>query len=317
MTSSFRKIDYSLRPAKYAERKMLAEVFRRLSHFGPVEDYVYVGFGSVWFSDFILFHRALGIREMISFEQSSGSKDRFEANKPYRVDVRYMKASKGLTTLDWQRHHFIWLDYDTTISGEVLSDARTVATEARSGTLLAVSIQCVAASELEDAANEGELSGIERFRQAYGRDRVGDGIHEDDLYGWPFGRLSRSMIFAEIEQSLSARNAQAHAIDFYPVCEIEYQDDAKMTTLVGVFVAPEDKDKFTWCEFDRLDFVPDPSKPVRIEMPKLTVRELRQIEQQLPIDDVSTMQLGSIPMSEAKNFARIYRYFPNFSVVES
>ena len=52
MSRSFERIDYSLRPAKHAERRMLCDVFRRLKPFGPVEDYVYVGFGSVWFSDF-------------------------------------------------------------------------------------------------------------------------------------------------------------------------------------------------------------------------------------------------------------------------
>ena len=63
MVDSFRRIDYSLRPAKHAERRMLCDVFRRLTHFQPVETYCYVGFGSVWFSDFVLFHRALGVSE--------------------------------------------------------------------------------------------------------------------------------------------------------------------------------------------------------------------------------------------------------------
>lgn len=77
MSGSFRRIDYSLRPAKHAERRMMCDVFRRLRPFGRVEDYMYVGFGSVWFSDFSLFHRALGIRDMLSIEKERSAEQRF------------------------------------------------------------------------------------------------------------------------------------------------------------------------------------------------------------------------------------------------
>ena len=36
--SSFRRIDYSIRPAKHAERRMLCDIFRRLRPFGRIED---------------------------------------------------------------------------------------------------------------------------------------------------------------------------------------------------------------------------------------------------------------------------------------
>ena len=60
MTASYRLIDYSLRPAKFAERRMLSEMFSRLKVFGSLESYRYIGFGSIWFTDCVLFHRALG-----------------------------------------------------------------------------------------------------------------------------------------------------------------------------------------------------------------------------------------------------------------
>jgi hypothetical protein len=101
MSASFRRIDYSLRPAKHAERRMLCDIFRRLRPFGRIEDYVYVGFGSVWFSDFALFHRALGIKRMISIEQAETARDRIEANKPFQIPVIYNQSTNVLPTLDW------------------------------------------------------------------------------------------------------------------------------------------------------------------------------------------------------------------------
>jgi hypothetical protein len=55
MSSSYRKINYTLRPAKNIERKMLCEAFHKLHPFGKVQNYRYIGFGSTYFSDFILF----------------------------------------------------------------------------------------------------------------------------------------------------------------------------------------------------------------------------------------------------------------------
>lgn len=49
---SFLAVDYRIRTNKSTERRMLADAFRRLSTFGQLEDYRYVGFGSTTFVDF-------------------------------------------------------------------------------------------------------------------------------------------------------------------------------------------------------------------------------------------------------------------------
>jgi len=321
MTASFRKIDYSLRPAKYAERKMLVDVFRRLTPFQPIEDYNYVGFGSVWFSDFILFHKTLGIKDMVSIEQSDSSRDRFEENRPFQIRIEFANSSVALPRLDWTKRTITWLDYDDTLVTPMLQDVRAIASRAVSGSVLAVSVQCMKAKALIEYHEENDpskASAIERFRQTFGRERVPDGAQDDDLAGWRYGALCRKILVTEIEQALSDRNTSPEtAIQFLPICEIEYQDDARMTTIVGIFVSPEEMNRYESCSFSRIDFIPADNKAIRIEMPKLTVRELRKIEQQLPNLDGRELALGSIPASDAEKFCRMYRYFPNFSVMEA
>ena len=51
-------------------------------------------------------------------------------------------------------------------------------------------------------------------------------------------------------------------------------------------------------------------------VPKLTVREFKKLESQLPLKEGVELQLGTIPVSEARRFAAMYRYFPNFAVLE-
>lgn len=320
MSGSFRKIDYSLRPAKHAERKMLVDVLRRLTPFQAVEDYCYIGFGSVWFSDFILFHRMLGINKMISIEQAEGARARFEENRPFNINIEFGNSSTVLPRLDWSERVIAWLDYDDPLEPGMLQDVRSVANRVRSGSVLAVSVQCVKAPSLIDYqrdTDEGKMTAIERFRQTFGRERVPDDARDDDLAGWPYGTLSRRMLITEIELALAERNLSAGTtLRFKSICEIEYQDDARMCTIVGAFVDEDEANRLEACAFERLDFMPATQRPIRIEMPKLTIRELRKIEQQLPKPVDRELDLGSIPASDAEKFCRMYRYLPNFAVME-
>lgn len=321
MKQSFRKIDYSLRPAKYAERKMLCDIFRRLRPFARVEDYMYVGFGSLWFSDFILFHRALGVRDMVSIEHSEGAKARIEDNKPFRIPVIYKPSLEALPDLEWARHQFIWLDYDDCLAAKMLADMRIVAERANPGTAITVSVQCSKAPELAQAEQDeapGAPAAIERFTAIFGRNRIPDGTAEDELSGWAYGALSRGVLLREIEEQLAVRNADGQLdLRFKLICEIEYDDNAKMTTFVGVFYSGQAEEALRNCHFETLDFLNEGGKPIRIEVPKLTTREFRRLESQLPLSPASQLQLGTIPPGEVKNFPNMYRYLPNFGVLET
>jgi hypothetical protein len=321
MTGSFKKIDYSLRPAKHAERRMMCDIFRRLKPFGPVEDYVYVGFGSVWFADFSLFHRALGIRDMLSIEQKESAKDRIEENKPFRIQVDYRKSKDVLPGLDWAKKQFFWLDYDDPLSPDILLDIQTVSRRASSGTVLAASVQCSQAVQVAEAKQDeapGSPSALARFVDLFGRDRVKADTDEIALYGWPFGALSRTIILSEIEAALAARNSAGTGASmlFHKICEIEYADDARMTTIVGIFYSADDSARLDACNFKSLDFLQGTSETIRITVPKLTAREFKRLESQVPLRPGEELSLGTVPVSEGRHFAALYRYLPNFAVLE-
>jgi len=302
---------------------MLLEVFRRLAAFDALEEYRYVGFGSVWFSDFILFHRAIGIRHMLSIEKSVTSRDRFEANKPFNIDVDYRPSSAVLPEMSYDRRQFIWLDYDDPITVDMLRDVATVASHARSGSVLAVSVQCHAVPDISEAEREASkdplaASAEERFKARMG-DRVPSDLSRAQLKSWPLGELSRRLFTSEIEISLEKRRlaSPSNALHFKPICEFEYEDGAKMTTMVGVFFDPGEEDRLDACRFDQLEFLANAGGAIYIPTPKMTVKEFRYLEKQLPLPPGRELDLGFIPRGEAGDFAKMYRYFPNFAVVES
>lgn len=321
MSASFRRIDYSLRPAKHAERRMLCDLFRRLRPFEKVEDYIYVGFGSVWFADFILFHRALGIKNMISIEQVETAKNRIEDNKPFRIPVEYMRSRDALVKLNWKSKNFIWLDYDDPLSIEMLEDVGIATRRAESGTVLTLSVQCTKAPQVAEYEEDPSISALDRFSNIFGRTRVPSNTNEKDLYGWKYADLSRKIIKNEIESILADRNSQKTPTDpdyikFHVIADFEYEDGAKMTTISGIFYSNRDTAILESCHFENLDFINPSSNKIRINIPKLTAREFKKLESQLPLPPDGSLELGSIPQSEANNFVGLYRYLPNFAVLE-
>lgn len=301
---------------------MLCDVFRRLAHFQPVETYRYVGFGSVWFSDFVLFHRALGIRDMLSIEQAAQSRARFEANKPFAIEIDFRSSSQALPELDYSKPQFIWLDYDDPINISMVNDVAVIARRASSGTVLVVSVQCVrppdvAEAERELATDPHAISATERFSARMNVDgviRVGSDLEREQLSNWAFGELSRSIFYAEVDRILENRRlaSPGSAVSYRRICDFEYEDGAKMTTLALVFYSEEDGPRVEACHFDNLEFLHPDGDPVFIPTPKLTPREFRQLESQLPLPAGADLDIGHIPVGETRRFAELYRYFPNF-----
>lgn len=71
MSKSGDKIDYSLRIQKSIERKIFGDIIRTLNYFGPIEAYRYIGFGSFYFKDFLMFYEDFNIQNGISIEIDS------------------------------------------------------------------------------------------------------------------------------------------------------------------------------------------------------------------------------------------------------
>jgi hypothetical protein len=200
-------------------------------------------------------------------------------------------------------------------------DTSAVATRAIDGTVFALSIQCMKAPELAEAQREKiddphATDAVERLIEKFGPSRISSKISDEDLTGWAYGDLIRSILINEIEFSLNTRNSSNpdQPMKFKLICEFEYEDGAKMTTLVGIFY--EDDEKLSLCRFESLDFMNEGGTKVRIPVPKLTVREFKQLEKQLPIKEGQKLDFGEIPANDGKSFANMYRYLPNYAVIE-
>src|SRR5215467_3649289 len=140
--SSTFKVQYDLRPAKQVERRMLMDAFQRLAESGfQIRDYQYTGFGSVYFVDFILFHKIFGLQRLLSLEHEAVLESRVRFNKPFScVDVRMQPAAVAIPNLSRDLKHILWLDYDGILRRDFLSDIKAALSILPAGSILLVTV---------------------------------------------------------------------------------------------------------------------------------------------------------------------------------
>ncbi|MEK0337376.1 MAG: hypothetical protein QQN41_08080, partial [Nitrosopumilus sp.] len=120
---SFGKINYLLRPKKQIERKISIEILQELQQIDhDFEDFQYIGMGSIYYYDYILFHKYLKIKKYISFDDKA-IPYRFEYNKPYDfIDFKNVHSTEFLENFTFDSNIIIWLDYDSFLNDDMFND---------------------------------------------------------------------------------------------------------------------------------------------------------------------------------------------------
>jgi hypothetical protein len=317
MKSSYEFINYSIRPAKCIERKMLCDTFRKLSIFAKVETYGYVGFGSTFFSDFSLFHRALNITNMISIEKDEEKQGRFLFNKPYKcINIVFGSSNEILPTLNWETRKIVWLDYDGSLGINILSDVNYFCAKAQPGSVIVVSVNAM-------PENNPELSMLEmpdyRFKllmEKIGANRIPAESKPADLGGWGTAKAYRKIISNEIHDSINSRNSGREInakIHYKQLFNFHYSDGAKMLTTGGILYDEGQTHLVNQCEFDKVIFVRSDENEYKIEVPSLTLKEIRSLNENLPSNEDEELELPSVKPSDINRYRKIYRYFPMFT----
>ena len=70
---------------------------------------------------------------------------------------------------------------------------------------------------------------------------------------------------------------------------------------------------FNACSFNELNFVRFGEETYNIEVPCLTMKEMRHLNAQLPKVGAAALALPGVPPSDIERYAELYRYFPTFA----
>jgi hypothetical protein len=316
--NSGRRINYGVRPAKSIERKMMRDLFNRLSVFDPLEKYRYIGFGSKYFCDFVLFHRYLNIGEMISIEADRNNKERYNFNKPYAdITVVPGMSTDVLPSLgNVEKKTILWLDYDSTFEKYMLDDVAIVSKTLSSGSNLSVSFNTEAIFSDRD------------FDLEYLKDTLKKMVGEEyvsptmDERGWKSSqRLAiflKNCVMDKILSVLKKRNISLRDEEKIKVKQVmffTYADGAKMATFSFLFYKQEDEHKVQNSRVNGLYFYRDEDVPFDIKVPNLTIKEIRHIMEVMP--DETKINKKIFAIKDVKELWDNYRYFPSFTEIES
>jgi hypothetical protein len=321
---SFEDVHYLLRPAKNVQRKMICEALARLEFLRPLAEYRYIGFGAIYFGDFSLFHRRLGIEKMTTIEGNLSAEDRVKFNKPFDcIEVEMGLSTSVLPVLKLESQpNIIWFDYDGVLKDYVRIDIRALAASAAPCSVIIVTLDArwkalVETVDSVEAPNPEEykaLSLAERITQLTGDNR----FLKADLVGDNLSEAYRQSMQAEMENGISERNREltesgsTNPVHCKQLFNFRYQDQAEMMTVGWLIYSENDTPRVNAAAFDNMDFHRDGKDYFRIKAPKLTFHEVRVLNRHLPCANPASIP---VPVSDEykADYTKIYRYFPSFA----
>lgn len=329
--SSYEKINYSLRPAKNIERKMLCEAFKELSYFEKINKYQYIGFGSTYFSDFYLLHRLLGINKLISIEKDIKNKERFEFNKPFScIEMKFGKSTTVLPKLELDTLSIIWVDYDSSLDNSMLDDLNTIVFNIKPGSVFLITVDVKPDYDkdilLQSRPDELKVLRLSELKKRVNQFKIPVDAENKNLDHIENPKIIYQIIDNQIIESLTKRNGGflKNKNIYKQLFHFLYNDGTPMLTVGGIIYSDKQSKKINEINFENLDFIRTNDDPFIIEIPKLTFKEINSLDSLLPtmINLKSGKIIGkssekkSIPKlkpEDIKKYSKVYRYFPNFA----
>ncbi len=327
---SYKTVNYSIRPAKSIERKMICEGLQKLVFFARLREFRYVGLGSTFYTDFVLLHKRLGIRDMIDIEWAGEDRHRFVFNRPYRcIRIKFGHSNEILPLLEYKQRTIFWMDYDGKLNGNVLADIRTVCSRAASGSVLIVTVNAEPYKKPRNVKKGFLDYSLEQMQKNVGKafprwvekpSGQNAEMKGSDLRNWGIATVYSRTMGGEVERCLKDKNSgveSALKMNALQLFHFRYRDSARMLTMGWVLFEERDSDKVAKCRFDELEFVVrNGGKPVEIEVPSLTLKEIRHLNAQLPARGLATVNAPGVAPEDVAKYAALYRWFPTFAEAE-
>ncbi len=309
---SYEKFNYLLRPSKQVERKLFIEALHHLRAAGyPIYDYTYLGLGSVFYADFILFHKYLYIDKMICAEKDEISR-RMRFNKPFGFVKLVMKPVSDLIAgLNRQAKYIVWLDYDTPLNSDILQDVYGFTQVLSPGSILLLTVEAeprLSAEGFEDLSLEQrEESLLEYFQDEFSRFSLG-GISAADVSRNELPVLLSRIMRTHIASSLVSRPD----LQFHQMFNFLYADGCQMLSLGGIIDESGATKRLRDSGVLKLKYVRTGDRSKTISVPPLTTREKGWIDKDLMTSGKKKKKGLGLDDKLLRNYAEFYKYYPNY-----
>lgn len=306
-TESYLKVHYELRPAKQVERRMLVDSLLALALAGfSIRDYQYTGMGSIYFIDFVLFHRLLGIRKMLSVEYNSSIRKRIDFNRPFDcVQTKIAPIGDVIPTLSRDLKHLVWLDYDGVLLDSHLQDVSLAATYLSVGSILLVTV------DIEPPPNTDTPKQWRDYFTEQARDYLDPALGLRDFAKSALPLRNIELIHKAIMAGMAGRTG----VEFLPMFNFIYKDGHQMLTIGGMFGTPTEKRKIQGSFLAETDYYRDNFKanPCVISVPRLTRKERHYLDRFMPCPEAWTPPDFELSADSVTAYRDIYRFCPTYA----
>lgn len=336
-TPSFERFDYLLRTNKHIERKLVFDVLVAASQRIGFSSHWYLGFGSMWFGDFRLAHRLLGIDQLTSMELTDYAA-RAKFNRPFAgVTVEAGESGEVLTRLSaetWGKPVIAWLDYDGYLNGDVVGDINLLLGRAQPNSVVIITVNGARGTYRvrkpggQTGRGETSVGVVESFLGAksiplkYDPQPNGAGAFSDVSEAmFPQFLTEAISNYMEHQVLTSAREVDGNRLTFLPLYQLHHRDGADMVTVGGTVVTETDAEHWRkcLCRNSILSDVNGNASYCRLDLIPVTVKEKIALDSCLPDNGngdelFASAQAAGLALSpdEISKYKKFYRHFPVF-----
>jgi hypothetical protein len=311
---SFDAINYSLRPSKSIQRQLVFAGVSLLQRQLYLERLAYVGFGSIWFTDFILAHKLLGVDDMRSIESHDIGYQRAVFNAPYatvRVEHGYsydilpkLYKDTSLSGRPWM----VWLDYDYELKESMRDDIRSLVENVPANSIVLITFNGNDRKYGQRPADRPEL--LKTVLGSVVPDELAPAACKDELMQSTLANLALDYM-----QSIAADLARPGG--FVPAFRVIYKDTTPMVTVGGVLPS-KGAVRIASDVINASNWPARPSKP--ITAPHLTMREAAVLQSLLPcVTKLSRSKVQALGFDledeQIDAFETYYRQYPAFAQI--
>lgn len=307
-------MNFSVRQNKAIERSIVFDGLRKILQLLPNTPYIYAGMGSVWFVDFDMAHRDLGIQRMLSIEGDNILYERAKFNKPYRTvdvqpgfshDVIPELLDKGeYSECPW----VLWLDYDEALDETKLEELDLLVEKLPNNSVLLTTFNA------SGGRYEHNVQGrVDRFAELFG-----DSFPREDFQSMKDSKdenkVMRSLASAASSYLKSISINISRRGGFIEAFGLQYKDGSPMVTVGGVLPDPSVELDIR-AEVGSSDWRAISSTP--ITTPPLTQKEVVHLRGLLPCtpdptrDDVQNLGFDLLE-DQLASFTEHYLKYPMF-----
>jgi len=305
-------VNFSLRQNKSIERSIAFDCAALAASRLRLRNMVYVGLGSVWFSDFVMAHRLLGIETMISIESDPIIYKRAQFNRPYRTVEIIEGDSTAITPqlLDREdlagRPWVIWLDYDEQLDEAKIDELVSLVNRLPSNSFLLTTFSALG-SKYGSAPQRPE-----RIQNLFG---ISAPENLDQRACNDMRVFMRILEQSTLNLLFSAAISSGRPGGFVPAVKLMYRDSTPMVTVGGVLPSEKNEQPVKALVADR--HWPGLLNDV-IETPPLTPKEVLALQSRLPDSKALTradvISMGfDLDEEMLKSYEMHYLRYPSFA----